>query len=342
MKIIPLPHNPVPVYYPGGEQIRAYRGVRGDVDGISPEDWLGSTTVLRSPVEGEDLEEGHSSLEDGRTVLDLLNDDPESWVGPTKPATVDFLVKLIDPAERVPVHWHPNARFAREHLSLGHGKAEAWVVLSRKARVWLGLRQDVDLDEFHAAIAHQRVAWMLDQMHVFDLAAGDTVYVPPGMLHAIDSGSLMVEVQEPTSVSILAEYERLGIGELNASLGAGWSAALKCLSPPTERHIVEDLLGRLPDTTGIAPLFPEESRQFFRAWVLNLDGEASLTVDGISVVLVDEGEVKWTASPDVPETVARRGSAWLFGISSRSLEIRGRGRLLVFSGPASDKEKEKL
>ena len=43
-----------------------------------------------------------------------------------------LLVKLLDAAERLPVHAHPDRAFAREAFDSPFGKTEAWIVLDTR------------------------------------------------------------------------------------------------------------------------------------------------------------------------------------------------------------------
>ena len=112
-----------------------WRLIRVPVDGTRPEDWLGSATRSWTPAGHDPTDEGLSHVEiDGRdrTVEELLEEDPELVAGRAlvervgRP-TVGVLVKLLDPAERLPVHAHPTRAFARQHLDSFFGKTEAWI-----------------------------------------------------------------------------------------------------------------------------------------------------------------------------------------------------------------------
>lgn len=62
------------------------------------------------------------------------------------------LVKLLDAGQRLPLHVHPDRRFATAHLASPYGKTEAWVILSDRpdAYVHLGFARDVSADELTA------------------------------------------------------------------------------------------------------------------------------------------------------------------------------------------------
>src|SRR4051794_40911476 len=102
--------HPARVYrfYRGGALIDRLRG-EPEHDGEFPEDWVASVTEARNPGRDE-ADAGLARLEDGRLLRDAVAEDPAYW------GTPSVLVKLLDPANRLPVHAHPNRAFAREHL----------------------------------------------------------------------------------------------------------------------------------------------------------------------------------------------------------------------------------
>ena len=225
MKPVVLPANqPADRFYAGGRRIAAFRGT-GTAASHEPEDWVASSTSVfgQAPV-------GLTVLPDGRLLRDAIAADPVAWLGAEHVATYGsdpaLLVKLLDAGQRLPVHAHPDVPFAAEHLGLGHGKTEAWVVLER-ARVHLGFSRDVAADELATWVATQDTDAMLDAMHTLDLAAGDAVLVPAGLAHAIGEGAFVVELQEPTDLSILLEWSGFEIdGTVDGHLGLGFDVAL--------------------------------------------------------------------------------------------------------------------
>ena len=70
---------------------------------------------------------------------------------------------------------------------------------------------------------------MLGAMRELPVAAGDAVFVPAGAPHAIGAGILMVEVQEPTDLSVLLEWDGFELTEDEGHLDLGWDTALQAL-----------------------------------------------------------------------------------------------------------------
>jgi mannose-6-phosphate isomerase len=223
-----LPANqPLDRFYRGGDRIARFRGVP-PVPRNVPEDWVASTTTLF----GEESA-GLSRLPDGRLLRDAVAQDPVGWLGDRHteafgPGT-ELLVKLLDAGQRLPVHAHPDVPFAGEHLALGHGKTEAWVFLE-PAVVHLGFTRDVTEEELHRWVTDQDTTAMLGAMHRLEVAAGDAVLVPAGLVHAIGEGAFLVELQEPTDLSILLEWTGFDLdGARDGHLGLGFDTALRAV-----------------------------------------------------------------------------------------------------------------
>lgn len=330
-----LPYNPIPVFYSGGQGICEYRGIDSDHGLLSPEDWIGSTTsTLSGATDADGAPVGFSRVADGRTVAQVITDDPGSWLGSGAGSQdVDYLLKLLNPSVRIPVHWHPDATYARRHLGVDNGKAEAWIVLSDTATVWLGFNEGTTLPDIKTAISEQDSEWMLSRMHRVELSRDDTVFVPPGLVHAIGAGALLAEIQEPSSASILAEHAALGLSADRASLSIGWDAALECLAEASSRNEILELVGRVPDVPGQFPLLTPRSREFFQAAAVNVSGRCSVRVDRLSAALVDRGPLTWVQQSTGQHITASSGSTWLLAGGLNLWDIEGDGRVLVFSGP---------
>jgi mannose-6-phosphate isomerase len=216
-------------FYRGGPAIARFRGIEL-ADDHAPEDWVGSCTCMFGT-----RDRGLSRLPDGRLLRDAVAGAPERYLGPEHAdafgADPGVLVKLLDAGERLPVHWHPTRAFAREHLGLRNGKTEAWIVLEAgdDAEVFLGWRRPVDRAEIEIWLAEQDAPAVLAEMHRVAVAPGDTVLVPASTPHAIGEGILLVELQEPSDLSVLLEWRDFELTEEEGHLGLGWDTALQAL-----------------------------------------------------------------------------------------------------------------
>src|SRR5687768_11346517 len=227
MKPFTLPPNVLRHFYAGGDRIAALRGT--PPRDHTPEEWIGAANTTF------DGSRGLSALPDGTLVRDAIEADPEAFVGPEHAARFGadpaLLVKLLDAGQRLPVHFHPDRAFASRELGLAHGKTEAWLIVEADpgASVWVGFSREVALDEVRGWMAAQDSAATLAALRELPVAAGDAVFVPAGAPHAIGAGILMVEVQEPTDLSVLLEWEGFELTEADGHLGLGWDTALQAL-----------------------------------------------------------------------------------------------------------------
>jgi mannose-6-phosphate isomerase len=270
---LPLRLSPNRVYrfYLGGALMDAFRGRPDPRDIDRPEDWVGSVTPAANPPEHTYPGEGLSSVEiEGQAIrlADLLAADPERVAGPgivaRYGATTALLLKLLDAGSRLPVHGHPTRDFARRVLGSQFGKAEAWVVLATREipgypspRVWLGFREDVEREELAELIARQDGEAIRATMNEFTVAPGDAIFVRPGLLHATGAGVFLVEAQEPTDFSVVAEWTGYPMDPEEAHLGLGWDTMLDCF----DRSAVADEIPTLSPRPVTVAGGPDEAWQ---------------------------------------------------------------------------------
>lgn len=323
---VALPANQPPDrFYRGGERIAAFRG-SGDAGPRTPEDWIASTTSVRGQHPF-----GLTTLPDGTLLADAVARDPLGWLGADHVARfgVDtrLLVKLLDAGQRLPVHAHPHDSFAAEHLGTAHGKAEAWYILA-PGTVYLGLTRSVTPAELRVMVDEQAIERMLALMHPVEVAAGDTVYVPPGLLHAIGEGILLAEVQQPEDLSILLEWRDFAVnGPEEGHLGLGFDAALAAVETqgrtPQE---IDALLVRAPsDGTTLA----HGSEAYFRLDRLHTRVNAPVTLEpGFAVLIVTDGVLA------VGELTLPAGSTAVLPHASGPVELGGDATVLVARPPA--------
>lgn len=324
MNPIPLPSNrPAERFYRGGARISAFRGETGGAP-REPEDWIGSTTT----VNGEPSL-GLTTLPDGRVLRDAVEQDPRAWLGADHVARwgadTRLLVKLLDAGQRLPVHAHPHDDFAASHLGRAHGKAEAWYIL-QGGTVHVGLREDSDAAELAALVADQDVAALLALLHEVEVAPGDVVWVPPGELHAIGAGILLLELQQPEDLSILLEWQDFAIdGAAVGHLGLGFDLALAAVN--TKGRSDSEIGALVSTAPASGSVFPAAADEYFRLERLPVDG-AAVVDRGFSIVIVSGGEVA------IDGLDHRAGSSLLVPHAAGALEVTGAGELLVARPPA--------
>lgn len=278
-------------FYRGGERILAFRGLEAPdgFDGYRPEDWVGSTARLFAEGGG-----GVTTLEDGTELPDALAADAGGWFGDAHVARFggdpNLLTKLLDSGERLPVHSHPSREFAAAHLDCDHGKTEAWIVLVAEpgATVWVGFRDELSQDEL-AELVDAQDERLLAALNPLQVSAGDAVLVPAGQPHAIGEGVLILELQEPTDLSVMMEHQRFGLELDHAFLGLDRSLALESVDHgPVDPERLASLRRRWIDVEGSGPALPDEASAYFRAEVVRpVTGDVTVDAAYAAVVVVD-------------------------------------------------------
>lgn len=324
---VPLGPNQPDRPYRGGAGIAALRGAP-QTDEYAPEDFVGSTTEIFA---GGGV--GLSRLPDGTVLRDAVAEDPAGWLGAAHVAmfgaSTELLVKLLDTGERLFVHFHPDGRFAGEHLGLAHGKTEAWIVVATvddlPVPAHLGFRRPVTAAEVDGWVDSQDVSALLAALHPVDLVAGTTLFVPAGLPHAIGAGVTLVELQEPTDLSVLLEYAGFtGLSLDDAFLGLERAVALSALEraalgPAALAGLVSG--ARPGDRAGVTRLFGAEADRFFRAERLEPAGGAVPLHAGYSILVVLDGAGMLHA--DAGPTAVRRGDTLLLPYALGDAELTG-------------------
>lgn len=126
-------------------------------------------------------------------------------------ADFPLLAKFIHASDRLSIQVHPDDVYAHSHeAGTGfHGKTEAWYILAAEpgANITYGLSQPSNREAFAAAVQAGTVDTLLQHLPV---QAGDTIFVPAGMLHAINAGILLFEIQQKSDLTYrVYDYNRL-------------------------------------------------------------------------------------------------------------------------------------
>lgn len=175
---------------------RLIPGILGKVDvpdGVVAETW-----------EISDQKDARATITNGRFAGRLLHDVVaefpdeivgQGWRGPHFP----ILDKFLDASHALPVHLHADDDTALRLHSEPNGKSEAWHILwaSPEASILAGIRPGFSHDELRDAFLAQDYDRV---MFRYPIVAGNTVYVPGGILHAFGPDTLIFEVQQTSDL----------------------------------------------------------------------------------------------------------------------------------------------
>jgi mannose-6-phosphate isomerase len=341
VKPVKLTSNQLHRFYRGGEAIARFRGTATD-DDYAPEDWVGSTTT----VFGDDRI-GLSELPDGQLLRDAVAADPETFFGAAHVrrygADPALLVKLLDAGERLPVHCHPSRSFAQQRLGSRYGKTEAWLIVEARGTrpsVHLGFREDVGADTLAGWVARQERESLLEALHEFRVAPGDSIFVPAGLPHAIGEGVFLVELQEPSDLSVLLEWTGFEVDSArDGHLGIGFDVALECVERsglrPGELAGLRNEGGSGKDVRpGARSVLPPDADPYFRAERLRPDPVVSLE-PAFSILVVLEGHGRLESEHGGTLALAG-GETVLFPNAAGPAELSGVVEVLRCLPPSSD------
>jgi mannose-6-phosphate isomerase len=316
LRPVRLPANQPDRFYRGGAAIAALRGDAPREFG--PEDWVASCTTLHGAA---DL--GLSVLPDGRVLRDAVAEHAGSWLGDahvtrfgTDPA---LLVKLLDAGQRLPVHCHPSDAFATTHFGSRYGKTEAWVVVGTTgpdSTVHIGFADDVAEGTVADWVARQDSAAMLGALNRVTVAPGDTVVMPAGVPHAIGAGVFIVELQQPTDLSVTLEWQGFLDDEAGGHLGIGFETALRCVDRAGWRDRLGELLRHEADAVD---LFGGATAGFFGAERVRAGASLSASF-AVLVALSGAGVLHTANAGDVP---VRRGDTFVVPFAAGAATVSG-------------------
>lgn len=125
------------------------------------------------------------------------------------PERFPILCKVLDAREKLSVQVHPPAAVCPQLR--GESKDEVWYLLEvdKGAELYAGLRRGVTREDFECAL-HQ--GGMADLLHVLRPAAGESIFLPSGRLHAIGAGFLILEIQQNSDTTYrVYDWDRVGL-----------------------------------------------------------------------------------------------------------------------------------
>ena len=200
--------------------------------------------------------------------------------------TPSLLLKLLFTSEPLSIQVHPDDTFARA-IGLRNGKSEAWYILSAQpdAQIGVGLKHRITPQELHASIRNGAIVDLLDWRAA---AAGDSIFIPAGTIHAIGAGIVLAEIQQHSDATFrLFDYGSQR--ELHEDNGVAVATAgpLRNPSHPTRltstrtvlvasRHFVLEQVD-LPAGSSWALLAEPET------WILVLEGHAAVGLAAASI-----------------------------------------------------------
>ncbi|HEY8447957.1 MAG TPA: hypothetical protein VIL01_12700 [Thermomicrobiales bacterium] len=183
----------VRTYAFGDRLIPEKLGKEGVPEGIVAETWeVSDYRDARATVVNGELA--------GQSFHDLVMAHPDAivgqgWRGPHFP----LLAKFLDASHPLPVHLHADDATAARVYGEPNGKTEAWHILwaAPGATILAGIKPGLSRDELIAAFKSQDYDAVMPR---YPIKAGDTIYVPGGVLHSFGPDTLIFEIQQTSDL----------------------------------------------------------------------------------------------------------------------------------------------
>lgn len=146
---------------------------------------------------------------DGKTLAEVIEAEGKEVLGTNNADIPGFpvLVKIIDACDKLSIQVHPGDEYARR-VEQENGKTEAWYILEAEpgAELIYGVNAEMTREEFAEKVYAEHTEDVLNHVSV---KAGDVVFIPSGMLHAIGAGILLAEVQQSSNTTYrVYDYNR--------------------------------------------------------------------------------------------------------------------------------------
>ena len=252
--------------------------------------------------------DGKTMLSDGRALADAAC-AADLGTNVTEMSTFPTLIKLIDAQGDLSVQVHPSDEYAIKNEGQ-LGKTEMWYIVEADegAGIYLGLSHDVTREELEREINEERLTELLN---FYPVKPGDCYFIPSGTIHAIGRGCLICEVQQNSNLT----YRVYDYGRRDKDGN----------TRPLHIEKAKDVssLSRFEPTKCPHPLLAVS--KYFTTRLLDLEGEASVTVDSASFISLTavSGEGR------VGELEFARGDSFFVPAGFGKLKIIGKGKLIM-------------
>jgi mannose-6-phosphate isomerase len=219
-------------YLWGGQRLQTLLGKPLGEGGTLAESWevADEARVANGPLAGQTLRAVDEASE-GALVGD----------GPHYPqARIPLLIKLSNAEDDLSVQVHPDDAYALAHSAhLGYpGKTEMYYIIAADpgAGIYFNLRPGVTLDQFRQTL--ESGGSVREWLNFVPVQAGDVLYSPSRLIHAIGKGIVYCEIQQNSDITYrLSDWGRVGPDGQSRPLHIADGMATAALQPEVQARI---------------------------------------------------------------------------------------------------------
>lgn len=202
--------------YTGGKLLDEWQGIEPATDALKPEEWIASSTPSRyAPEPTTGLSRIRNDSMKGQFLKDYISKDPIGVLGENHftefGENQGFLTKIIDSDKRLNIQTHPDRAQSKILFDSDYGKSEAWYVMGGRTMngeepyILMGFKPGMTRKIWQDLVERQDIEAMEKSLHRVPIHKGDVFFIPSGMPHAIGSGCMIAEIQEPTDITFRVE-----------------------------------------------------------------------------------------------------------------------------------------
>jgi mannose-6-phosphate isomerase len=230
----------------------------------------------------------------GMTLHQLVEDHGAGLVGRNwRGSSFPLLAKFLDASHMLPVHLHADDETARRLYNAPNGKTEAWHILwaAPGASILAGVHPGVGREQLFDAFKRQDYDSVMPR---FPIQAGDTVYVPGGIIHSFGPDTLIFEIQQTSDLGQTVMPSdlfgnRYSEEDWNARINATLDELRTHFQPRPHPGLALPASGANHYTVGCAgPHFALERWTLREPHLDRLDGRRCLTVSNVGDPLTIE------------------------------------------------------
>lgn len=222
-RLIPAQHRGF-----GGRELDKFRGLADPKDRpCGSEAWVGAVNrMVNPPSKDPNYGCARVQLPDGREMFlfEAIDLAPEEILGAKHMAVngkgLGILVKYLDAQRQYRLQCHPSRTQAMELWGSPYGKTESWLILSTRqdtvepAYLLLGFRETVDRKAWEEAYFRDDIDAMEAMCHKIPVKPGEAYIVESGCPHAVGAGCFVIEVQEPSDITVGAHTQAFTVAAM--------------------------------------------------------------------------------------------------------------------------------
>lgn len=261
---------------------------------------------------------------DGETLSNYLIKRGKKALGSFSENEFPLLIKLIDATQALSLQVHPDDAYALENEQQS-GKLELWYILkaAEDAYIDYGFKQAVSKEDVIAALENRNLTALLKRIKV---KQGEVYRIEPGTVHALGSGTLILEIQENSDCTYrLYDYERIDAKGNKRELQVAKALAVLDFN----KHSLHALPTKLLAENSHYKRILLDDNRYFKAELYQVNDQLKLETleDSFTVALVLEGS--FISSDSIASNALAKGETLFIEADSEAVSFKGKGEIVI-------------